>query len=158
MHLKILQQLRNLLYLLFQENLLQLSATEGSSNADQAQITLAVSEDPIVGVQEQITPPTVDTQVPPVADKPEIALDFARHIYDLFLEKGYPIPPNIVDIVNPKDLDKQLNNKLKHKFWKDTKVPVYDKDKPHFSDELLVDPSEPNSYFDFFWPDKDLEK
>ena len=52
------------------------SATEGSSNADQAQIILEVSEDPIVGVQEQITPPTVDTQVPPVADKPEIALDF----------------------------------------------------------------------------------
>ena len=60
------------------------SATEGSSNADQAQTTLAVSEDPIEGVQEQITPPTVDTQVPSVADKTEIALEFARHIYDLF--------------------------------------------------------------------------
>ena len=52
------------------------SATEGSSNADQAQIILEVSEDPIVGVQEQITPPTVDRQVPPVADTPELALYF----------------------------------------------------------------------------------
>ena len=76
----------------------------------------------------------------------------------VYLQHGYDVPDNINDIVNPKDLDQIFDNALKHEFWKNNAIPVYDVDKSHMPSDVELDPSNPDSFFNFFWRDEDLEK
>ena len=141
--------MRNLLYLLFQESLLHHQLQKGTSNAVQAQIASAVSEDPPGAVQEPITPPTVATEVFPNAGEPELSLEIAKQLMAVYLQWGYDVPDNINDIVNPKDLDQNFDNALKHEFWKNNAIPVYDVDKSHMPSDVELDPSNPDSFLTF---------
>ena len=73
------------------------------------------------------------------------------------MKYGKRIPDDINEAVNPKDLNTKLNNALKHQFWKNNSIPVYDKDKSHLSSDIDLGPSEPDSFLNFFWLDEDLE-
>ena len=115
------------------------------------------AENPSGAAEGQITPPTVDTEVSSNAAESEISLDFAQDLAAIFKKHGKPIPDNINEVVNPKDLDARLNIALQHAYWKQNSVPVYDKDTSHFPSEILMDPSDPDSFFNFFWLDEDLE-
>ena len=70
---------------------------------------------------------------------------------------GIPLPTDVDEVLNPSDLDAKLINLLQHKYWKENSIPVYDKDTSHFPDKPL-DPDDPDSFFNFFWQDEDLEK
>ena len=67
----------------------------------------------------------------------------------LYRLHNHKIPDNINDIVNPKDLDTKLNNALKHEFWKNNAIPVYDVDKPHMPSDVELDPNDPDFFFTF---------
>ena len=75
----------------------------------------------------------------------------------VFKKHGKPIPVNIDEVVNSKDMDARLNIALQHVYWKHNSIPVYDKDTSHFPSDIFMDPSEPDSFFNFFWLDEDLE-
>ena len=134
------------------------SATEGSSDAVQAQIASAVSEVPSGAVQGQITPPTVDTEVSSnVAESETSSQDFAQELAAIFKRHEKPLPFNIDEVVNPKDLDARLNIALQQVYWKHNSIPVYDKGTSHFPSDIFLDPSESDSFFNFFWLDEDLD-
>ena len=116
------------------------------------------AENPSGAAQGQITPPTVDTEVSSNAAESEISLNFAQDLAAIFMKYGKRIPDDINEVVNPKDLDTKINNALKHHFWKNNSIPVYDKDTSHFPSDIFMDPSEPDSFFNFFWLDKDLQQ
>ena len=68
----------------------------------------------------------------------------------VYLQWGKTVPDHINDIVNPKDLDKVFDNAVKHEFWKNNAIPVYDVDESHMPDDVEVDPKDPDSFFNFF--------
>ena len=74
------------------------------------------------------------------------------------------VPPVVNEVLNSAGLDEILTNALQHDNWKDNSIPVYEKDQSHFpddlpdSDKLNLDPDDPDSFFNFFWQDEDLEK
>ena len=95
------------------------SATEGSSDAAQAQNASTVAADPSGAVvQGQIAPPTVDTEVSSNAAEQQMPAALAQHLMALYMQFNWSIPDNIKANSKPKDLDTNFNNLLKHNFWK----------------------------------------
>ena len=71
-------------------------------------------------------------------------------------------PPCVIQTLSTTNKDDLLTNDLSHDKWNDNTIPVYDINKSHFTDALYIefnlDPDEPESFFNFFWPDEDINK
>ena len=78
------------------------------------------------------------------------------------VNKFETLPPCVTQVLNATNKNDLLNNDLSHDKWNDNTIPVYDINKSHFTDELYIelelDPDEPESFFNFFWPDGHIEK
>ena len=96
------------------------------------------------------------------ADKPEYSLSEAQQLAEFCKRSKMAVPPTVKEILNSAGMNEILTNALQHDNWKDNSIPVYEKDKSHFPDylpdKLDLDPDDPDSFFNFFWQDEDLEK
>ena len=72
----------------------------------------------------------------------------------VYIEEKRDLPPNIDEIVHPKDINQKLFNLLQHEFWKGNSIPVYQNDSEW--QDISMNPDEPESFVNYFWQDKDL--
>ena len=80
----------------------------------------------------------------------------AQKLAKIYIDNKIDLPPDIDEIVNPKDIDRKVYNLLQHAFWRENSVPVYDND-PHWH-HISLNPDEPESFVNYFWQDEDLLK
>ena len=70
-------------------------------------------------------------------------------------------PPIVLQTLSATNKDDLLTNDLSHAKWNDNTIPVYDINRSYFTAELYIeynlDPEEPESFFNFFWPDHHIE-
>merc|ERR1711867_393436 len=101
-------------------------------------------------------PAEAEREVSSNAAKPKqkMSLEVAMKLANVYIEGKLDVPPDIDEIVHPKDINQKLFNLLQHEFWTETSVPMYENE----WQDISMNPDEPESFVNYFWQDKDLLK
>merc|ERR1711867_63430 len=101
-------------------------------------------------------PAEAEREVSSNAAKPKqkMSLEVAMKLANVYIEGKLDVPPDIDEIVHPKDINQKLFNLLQHEFWKQNSIPVYQND-PEWQ-EISMNPDKPESLVNYFCQDKDL--